>query len=76
MSKSVLKPSRFLPLIFVPLIALSLGAAPWDDEDDDDDDEEELQLEEADVFIEFNYTDGDFGIQFFWDGQAWKKMSV
>lgn len=74
MLKAMLKPSRILPILFVPLIALSVGAAPWDDEDDDDD--EELQLEEVEVFIEFNYTDGDFGIQFFWDGEAWKKMRV
>lgn len=36
----------------------------------------EIELDEADVFIEFNSTDGDFGIQFFWDGEPWKRMSV
>ncbi len=74
MLKSILRPARILPVLFVPVIALSLGAAPWDD--DDEEDEDEIELEEAEVFIEFNHTDGDFGIQFFWDGDAWKKMSV
>jgi hypothetical protein len=37
---------------------------------------EEVQLEEARVFIEFNSTDNDIGIQFFWDGDAWAKMRV
>ncbi len=73
MLHSIFKTSRILPVLFVPLIALSLGAAPWDD---DDDDEDEIELEEAEVFIEFNFTDGDIGIQFFWDGEAWKKMSI
>jgi len=37
---------------------------------------EEIPLDEARVFIEFNSTDEDFGIQFFWDGEAWGKMRV
>ncbi len=37
---------------------------------------EEVELDEAEVFIEFNSTDGDFGIQFFWDGEPWKRMRV
>jgi hypothetical protein len=28
------------------------------------------------VFIEFNSTDGDYGIQFFWDGDAWDRMTI
>ena len=35
-----------------------------------------MELDEAEVFIEYNSTDGDFGIQFFWDGEPWKKMNV
>ena len=37
---------------------------------------EEVELDEAAVFIEFNSTDGDFGIQFFWDGDPWKRMRI
>ncbi|MEW6746237.1 MAG: hypothetical protein AB1486_26145 [Planctomycetota bacterium] len=37
---------------------------------------DEIELDEAAVFIEFNSTDEDFGIQFFWDGDAWAKMKV
>ncbi len=35
---------------------------------------DEVELDEAEVFIEFNSTDGDFGIQFFWDGEPWRRM--
>lgn len=37
---------------------------------------EEVELDEAEVFVEFNSTDGDFGIQFFWDGDAWDRMKA
>jgi hypothetical protein len=30
---------------------------------------EVVELDEAEVFIEWNSTDTDFGIQFFWDGE-------
>lgn len=36
----------------------------------------EVELDEAEVFVEFNSTDSDFGIQFFWDGEPWHRMSV
>jgi hypothetical protein len=36
----------------------------------------EVELDEAEVFIEYNSTDGDFGIHFFWDGEPWKWMMV
>ena len=42
----------------------------------DDDDEDEIELDEAAVFIEWNSTDTDFGIQVFWDGDPWKSMKV
>lgn len=35
-----------------------------------------IELDEAEVFIEFNSTDDDRGIQFFWDGEPWKWMRV
>lgn len=34
------------------------------------------ELDEAKVFIEWNSTDSDRGIQFFWDGEPWKWMVV
>ena len=37
---------------------------------------QEIELDEVEVFIEFNSTDGDFGIQFFWDGEPWDRMKV
>ena len=67
---------RLLAVVLVPLVAIILGvAAPqvWAyggycvDPDG---------LDDAEVFFEFNSTDLDLGIQFFWDGQAWKSMLV
>ena len=63
---------RKWPFFLILLIALGLGTAGWADDDDDDGDA--IPLDDAEVFIEFNSTDGDFGIQFFWDGEPWKKM--
>ena len=37
---------------------------------------DETELDEAEVFIEWNSTDTDFGIQFFWDGEPWHTMVV
>ncbi len=37
---------------------------------------EVVELDECEVFIEYNSTDGDFGIHFFWDGEPWKWMTV
>jgi hypothetical protein len=37
---------------------------------------EEVEIEEAAVFIEWNSTDTDFGIQFFWDCDGFTKMTV
>jgi hypothetical protein len=63
-----------LTIFLVPLIALILSTAV----------PEALagghfcavELDEAEVFIEFNSTDDDRGIQFFWDGEPWKRMRV
>lgn len=63
-----------LPVFLVAVVALILGATAsegrthgW---------KKTVELEEAEVFIEFNATDGDFGIQFFWDGEPWRWMMV
>ena len=37
---------------------------------------EEVELDEADVFIEWNSTDTDYGIQFFWDSEGFTRMSI
>ena len=52
--------------------AILLASAP----DSVAEDGEEVELDAAEVFIEWNSTDTDFGIQFFWDGDAWKNMKV
>lgn len=68
---------RLLAALLVPAVALILGAAVpqalasgWAIE------ECEEGLDESAVFFEFNSTDCDVGIQFFWDGVAWKWMIV
>ena len=63
-----------LYFLSAPVLAVVLGSAPWNSVDDDP--AEEIELDEAAVFIEFNSTDGDFGIQFFWDGEPWRRMKV
>ena len=37
---------------------------------------QEVELDEANVFIEWNSTDGDHGIQFFWDSEGFTDMTV
>lgn len=37
---------------------------------------EEVELDEAKVFIEWNSTDRDHGIQFFWDSEGFTDMTV
>lgn len=67
----------YLPLVLAPAFVLAPAPSVGDDRDDDDDGRrDEIELDEAAVFIEFNSTDGDFGIQFFWDGEAWVEMEV
>ena len=55
---------------------LALAAAPGGGKGGGKDEPEEVELDEAEVFIEWNSTDGDFGIQFFWDGDGWDRMRV
>ena len=59
-----------LPVFLVAVVALVFTmrgtASAWDT----------VELDEAEVFIEWNSTDEDFGIQFFWDGEPWKSMRV
>jgi hypothetical protein len=63
-----------VPALLVPAGAfLVLTAASGGKSDEP---EEEVELDEAEVFIEWNSTDGDYGIQFFWDGDGWDRMRV
>ncbi len=65
---------RMLPVTLVAVMVLILAVsvpAVWADRQYCDED-----LDEAEVFIEWNSTDGDRGIQFFWDGEPWKSMIV
>ena len=60
---------RTLQIFLVAGLALTVGATAWADD-------VIVELDEAKVFIEFNSTDTDFGIQFFWDGEPWRRMRV
>lgn len=68
---------RLLAVLLVPTVVFILGtmaspvwASGWPIEECED------GLDESAVFFEFNSTDCDVGIQFFWDGPAWKWMIV
>jgi hypothetical protein len=68
------KQMRLLAVLLVPMVALILGAAApqvWAFGHFC-----VVDLDEAEVFIEWNFTDRDLGIQFFWDGEPWKRMRV
>ena len=65
--------------LFLLVAALTLGTSAIvasGGKNDDDEDEDEIELDEVAVFIEWNSTDTDFGIQVFWDGDPWKSMKV
>jgi hypothetical protein len=61
-----------LPVFLVAVLALALGifapmswASGWGE-----------PFDEAEIFFEFNSTDLDLGIQFFVDGEAWKRVKI
>lgn len=64
---------RMPPVCLASALALGFAIAPWELPARH---HEEIELDEVEVFIEWNSTDQDFGIQFFWDGDAWKNMTV
>ena len=64
----MIKCAHVLPSLLIAVLATTSEAAPIP--------AEVIELDAAEVFIEFNFTDGDFGIQFFWDGEAWRSMSI
>ncbi|MHC4469391.1 MAG: fibronectin type III domain-containing protein [Planctomycetota bacterium] len=66
--------NRYTPILAVLVVAglalaLGLGAAAAKGK-------VVVELDEAEVFIEWNSTDTDFGIQFFWDSEGFTKMKV
>ncbi len=65
-------------VIVVGVVVLVLGGAatPWWLSSSGSGTGTEVELDESQVFIEFNSTDTDFGIQFFWDGEPWEYMNV
>ena len=73
-SNGIKRRMLLLPVFLVAVVALILGAtAPdcWAHGSN-----KKIELDEAEVFIEYNSTDGDFGIHFFWDGEPWRWMTV
>ncbi len=58
---------KLLALVSGAALAVALAPAPQG---------ATIQLDEAAVFIEYNSTDQDVGIQFAWDGEPWKTMRV
>ena len=68
-SKCIMKHLQLLAVFLVPVVTLLMGvAAPqvW----------AQCELEECSVIFEFNSTDMDAGIQFFWDGEPWERCTV
>jgi hypothetical protein len=59
---------RMLSIFLAGVLALILGATAWA--------RDEVELDEAEVFVEWNSTDTDFGIQFFWDSVGFTKIKV
>jgi hypothetical protein len=65
------KQTRLLAVLLVPVVALILGAAApevWAGGYFLKECENDLELEESEVFFEFNFTDCDLGIQVLLDG--------
>ena len=58
---------KILPVLLLAGLPLAMGGTASAGE---------IELDEAAVFIEWNFTDTDFGIQLFWDGEPWRSMRV
>lgn len=69
---------RLLPLFGVAAVALVLGAAApelvgrhnnvWADD--------AIPFDDAEIFFELNATDNDLGVQFFLDGESWRRVKI
>jgi hypothetical protein len=65
--------STRLLLLTLSVVLLAVTGAVWSDALAEG---EEVEIDEAEVFIEWNSTDTDFGIQFFWDCDGFTRMKV
>jgi hypothetical protein len=69
--------TRLLAVFLLLGVVLSGAAfAPVSWADDDDDGEEVIPFDVVQIFIEYNATDDDAGIQVFFDGEAWKEVEI
>jgi len=75
-SNGMKRNTLLLPVFLVAVVALILVAAAPVSWAFGGHGHGKVELDEAEVFIEYNSTDGDFGIHFFWDGEPWKWMTV
>jgi len=75
-SNGMKRNTLLLPVLLVAVVALILVAAAPVSWAFGGHGHGKVELDEAEVFIEYNSTDGDFGIHFFWDGEPWKWMTV
>lgn len=69
-SNGMTRHMRILPVFLVAAVALVLGVVSpncWAGI---------VELDEAEIFFEENVTDGDLGIQFFLDGEAWTSITI
>jgi len=60
--------SAALALLLLPALLFASAASPVGGD--------EVQLAEAEVFIEWNSTDDDFGVHIFFDGGPWRRMRI
>jgi len=49
----------------IPILSVRVQAA-----------KEQIELDDAQIFFEENATDGDLGLQFFFDGEGWQSISI
>ncbi|MGH2609771.1 MAG: hypothetical protein ACRDHF_11895 [Tepidiformaceae bacterium] len=65
---------RMVPLLLVALVALTLGAARRGERASAE--PAETPFDAARIFLEFNSTDNDLGVQVLLDGDAWKRLEI
>ena len=66
---------RMLLVLMGLILALVLGTSSWAQRGNQDDGEE-MEFDDARIFLEYNSTDDDLGVQVFLDGEAWKSLRI
>ena len=66
---------RLLPLLLVALVTFTLGAARRGERVAPAG-EAEIPFDAARIFLEYNSTDDDLGVQVLLDGDAWKRLKI